>query len=363
VSRVFGKTINKNKQYLPSVSVLIAAFNEEKNIAAKIKNLSELNYPADRLEVLIGSDGSRDGTDNILSELAGGKVRFFRFVANRGKPRVLNDLVKESSGEALVFTDARQEFDKDAVLALVQNFNDPRVGAVSGELLFKVHDPSAVGKGMDLYWRYEKFLRKCESGLSSMLGATGAIYAVRRELFTDFPPDILVDDMYLPMAIIRGGFRAVFEQEALAYDIVSAKEDQEFKRKVRTLSGNYQVFTHFPGLFNPFRSPVAFQLFSHKFMRLMVPFFMIAAVFSNLRLVGEPAYAGTFAAQCLFYGLAWAERRAQTGGGRPGTAGKKRGIGYIPYTFCLLNYSALMGFFYFLTGRQKVTWDKAYDKK
>jgi cellulose synthase/poly-beta-1,6-N-acetylglucosamine synthase-like glycosyltransferase len=257
VSRVFRNKIKKNGQSLPRISIVLAVFNEEKYIAAKLKNLLSLNYPADRLEILVGSDGSQDGTDRIVSELAGGQVHFFRFETNRGKPCVLNDLVPESHGEVLVFTDARQEFDSEAPRALVQNLSDLEVGCVSGELLFKGQGQAGVGKGMDLYWRYEKFLRKRESDLGSMLGATGAIYAVRRELFTPFPPDILVDDMYLPLAIIRGGSRAVFEPEAMAYDIVSATGEQEFKRKVRTLSGNYQVFLHFPDLFNPFASPVA----------------------------------------------------------------------------------------------------------
>lgn len=360
LSRMFRKKIEQDQAYLPFISVVLSAFNEEKHIDAKLKNLLGLDYPSDRLEILAGSDGSQDGTDRIVSEHAGPQIRFFPFEANRGKPRVLNDLIPKCRGEILVLTDARQEFDKGALRALVRNFKDPKVGSVSGELLFKSHDRAAVGEGMDLYWRYEKFLRKCESDLGSMLGATGAIYAVRRELFTPFPPDILVDDMYLPLAIVRKGFRAVFEPEARAYDIVSVKGEQEFKRKVRTLSGNYQIFRHFPDLFHPFRSPVAFQFFSHKFMRLMVPFLMIAAAVSNLCLIREPFYAFVFVLQCVFYGLALAEGIRQRDAAKTGVAKKKRRLGYIAYTFCLLNYSAFMGFFYFILKRQKVTWDKAY---
>ena len=362
-SRIFRKKINKSIHYLPSISILISAFNEEKHIATKLRNLLGLNYPEKQFEILVGSDGSQDDTDRIVSELSGERIRFFRYETNRGKPSVINDLARESRGEILVLTDARQEFDKEALRALIQNFNDPRVGSVSGELLFKAHDQAAVGKGMDLYWRYEKFLRKCESEIGSMLGATGAIYAVRREFFTPFPPDILVDDMYLPLAIIRRGFRAVFEPDALAYDIVSAKGEQEFKRKVRTLSGNYQVFLHFPGLFNPFGSPIAIQLFSHKFMRLMIPFLMVAAAISNLVLILQPIYAVIFALQGLFYILAWSEGKRQLDAGKSISMKGKKGIGYIAYTFCLLNYSALIGFFYFISRRQKVTWNKAYDAK
>ena len=356
VVNIFFKRPVKKAASEPSVSVVISAFNEESAIEQKLLNLLELDYPEEKLEVLVGSDGASDRTDEIVSKFHSTRIRFFRFVENFGKPQVLSALVEEARGEVLLFTDARQEFDQGTIRALVANFEDPEVGCVSGELYFKMtpKNSGSVAGGMDAYWRYEKFLRKKESGIGSMLGATGAVYAVRKNLFPkSLPADILVDDMYIPFEVIAKGYRAVFESEARAYDQVSEQSAQEFKRKVRTLAGNYQVFTHFPGLFVPLKSPVAWQLFSHKFLRLMIPFLMILLFVSNLLLLGNPFYLGIFILQVLFYGLAFVETKRLKVGGR-------KGLGYIPYMFCLLNYSALVAFVRFIKGKQDVVWERAY---
>ncbi len=356
VSKLFYKPIQKKTSEL-QVSIIISAFNEEKSIEQKLLNLLELNYPQEKLEILVGSDGASDRTDEIISRFHSTRIRFFRFVKNFGKPHVLNALVEEAHGEIVVFTDARQELDRETIRALVANFNDPSVGCVSGELYFKHNEAlgGSVGEGMDAYWRYEKFLRKRESDMGSMLGATGAIYAIRRELFPKaLPADILVDDMYIPLEIIRKGYRAVFESEARAYDRPSEHGREEFKRKVRTLAGNYQIFMHFPELFIPFKSPIAWQLFSHKLLRLLVPFFLMGIFFLNLFLLNRPFYLFSFVIQVIFYSLAAYEAW------RNQNHAAKRGIGYIPFMFCLLNYSALMAFIRFVKGKQKVTWERAY---
>ncbi|HTL48448.1 MAG TPA: glycosyltransferase family 2 protein [Verrucomicrobiae bacterium] len=352
VSRLAGRDVKKGK-HDAFVSVILSAFNEERWIEDKIRNLLEMDYPAEKIEILIGSDGGSDKTDEIISKFSDARVKFFRFVSNFGKPHVLNGLINEARGSILVFTDARQRFDKQAIRELVDNFNDPEVGAVSGELYFEQVKGAGVSKGMDAYWKYEKFLRKMESRIGSTLGATGAIYAVRRRLFTPLPMDILVDDMYTPLSIVVKGYRVIFESRAKAFDLVSSKGKEEFKRKVRTLAGNYQIFGHFSELFDPRKSRVAWQLFSHKFLRLMVPFFMIGAFAGNLPLMGDPLYRMLFAAQALFYGLAlteWLWERLTS----------RKGIGYIPYTFCLLNYSALAASFRFLKKDTKGIWEKAY---
>lgn len=357
VSVFFQKKVRKGFSE-PRVSVILSAFNEEKTIERKLKNLLQLDYPPERLEILVGSDGASDKTDEIVSEFHLPRIRFFRFVRNLGKPHVLSALVGEASGSLVIFTDARQELDRQAIRALVSNFEDPEVGCVSGELSFK---PAREGKrgsvaeGMGAYWRYEKFLRRKESEIGSMLGATGALYAIRRNLFPDeFPFDILVDDMYIPLSIIGKGYRAVFEARARAYDQPSERGREEFKRKVRTLAGNYQIFTHFLRLFLPFKSPVAWQIFSHKFLRLVVPFFLAAGFVSNVFLLAHPFYAIVLILQILFYGMAVAEA------GQARKRGPKRGMGYLPYIFCLLNYSAWVGFVQFLTRQQKAAWEKAY---
>ena len=357
ISGLFQKPVKK-KANEPQVSIILSAFNEEKAIERKLLNLLELNYPEHKFEILVGSDGAFDKTDEIVSRFHSTRIRFFRFVKNLGKPNVLKALAQEAQGEILIFTDARQEFDRDAVKALVANFEDSKVGCVSGELYLKQADESAVksiGGGMNAYWRYEKFLRRRESELGSMLGATGAIYAIRSRLFPKLlPADILVDDMYIPLEIIGKGYRAVFESEARAYDCLSERGVEEFKRKTRTLAGNYQIFMHFLNLFIPFKSPIAWQLFSHKFLRLLVPFFLFALFLSNLCILNRPLYFSFFAAQVLFYGMAILEV------GQSKMRNGKRGLGYIPYTFCLLNYSALVGLIRFITGKQNTAWGKAY---
>ncbi|MBI4430111.1 MAG: glycosyltransferase family 2 protein [Candidatus Omnitrophica bacterium] len=341
-------------QMEPAVTVILSAFNEQKWIEAKLFNLLNMDYPEKKIEILVGSDGASDATDQIISKVRSPRVRFFRFVSNLGKPNVLNALAKEAHGAILIFTDARQEFDRKAIRMLVRNFNDPSVGCVSGELYFRQEGSGRIEKGMDAYWRYEKFLRKKESEIGSMLGATGAIYAIRREWYTELPLNILVDDMYLPLHIVHRGYRAVFESEAKAFDVPSQKSNEEFKRKVRTLAGNYQVFFLLPALLVPWKSSVAWQLFSHKLLRLLIPFFLVGIFAVNLFLLDSAFYRVSLAAQFLFYGLAlreWLSERMGIG---------KRSVGYIPYMFCLLNYCAFIGLIRFLEGRQKAAWERAY---
>lgn len=356
ISLIHKKEIKK-RPAVPTVSIILSAFNEEKYIERKLLNLLELDYPTEKLEILVGSDGCLDQTDEIISRFHSNRIRFFRFVKNLGKSHVLNDLVREAKGAVVVFTDARQEFDTQAIRTLVSNFEDPEVGCVSGELFFKRGDSEVVrsiAEGMGLYWRYEKFLRKKESDIGSTLGATGAIYAIRKSLFRELPASILVDDMYVPLSIIQKGHRVVFDGRAKAYDRVSYYGREEFRRKVRTLAGNYQIFGHFPELFIPFKSPIAWQLFSHKFLRLAAPFFLATLFVSNAFLLSERFYAVFFSGQVLFYGLALFEAPFSS------SRSRRKGIGAIPYTFCLLNVSALVGLYKFLSRNQEGTWQKAY---
>ena len=285
----------RRKYIYPSISVIVSAYNEEKSIEKKITTLLDADYPKEKLEILIGSDGSTDGTEEIVKryvEIAslprfGGvarnddgqeasccAIKLFRQVRRRGKPNMLNILASAAKGEILVFTDARQRLDRNSLKELVRNFSDEKVGSVSAELLFE-DDDNKTSNGIGLYWAYEKFIRKCESKIDSMLGATGAMYAIRRELFQEMPEDLILDDVYIPLKAIEKGYRAIFESEAKIYDTVVKDAKEEFSRKARTLAGNFQAFGYLKGLFNPFRSPVAFQFFSHKFLRLVVPFLLI----------------------------------------------------------------------------------------
>lgn len=349
VAKFKTKPIRKVSQE-PTVSVILAAFNEEKHIEKKLLNLLNLEYPEERIEILIGSDGASDQTNEIVSKFRSHRVRFFRFIDNRGKPSVLNALVQEARHEILLFTDARQELDRGAVGALTANFFDTEVGCVSGELIFRKADEGGVSQGMNRYWSYEKQLRKWESNVGSMIGATGAIYAIRRRLYTQVPVDMLVDDMFIPLAIVQKGYRAVFEPAAQAFDEPSREAKQELTRKIRTLAGNFQIFKLFSGLFNPVSSPVAWQFFSHKFLRLMIPYFLILVFAVNLVLLSFPFYRFTLGVQAVFYGIAALESFGKN----------KKGIGYIPYTFCLLNFSAVIALIRYLKRETKAAWEKAY---
>ncbi len=352
----FSQQPVKKGSYEPRVSVVISVYNEERFIEDKINNLLALDYPAEKMEILIGSDGGTDRTDEIVSRIHDPRIRFFRFVENLGKPHVLNGLVAEARGAVLVFTDARQRFEPQAVRKLVENFSDPDVGCVSGELYFEETRGSGVARGMDAYWKYEKFLRKKEAEIGSMLGATGAIYAALANLVPSVPLNTLVDDMYIPLSIVSKGYRAVFESEARAYDLASSKGAQEFKRKVRTLSGNFQIFAAFPDLLKPWKSPVAWQLLSHKVLRLLVPYFLAAAFISNMFLCEIPFYRFLMITQLCFYGLAAFEALRMHF--LPESKPFKPAA--LPYMFCLLNFSAVAGLYRYLKGQPKAAWDKAY---
>ena len=349
LSLFYKKPIHGKYMY-PEVSILVAAHNEEVNIKKKIVSLLALDYPEERLEILIGSDGSTDRTNEIVSKFINGKIRLYVQNQRQGKPAMLNMLVKETKGEILVFTDARQRLDKDSLKELVKNFGDARVGSVSSALFYENENQDIkTGTGVGLYWKYEKFIRHSESRKGSMLGATGALYAIRKELFSFLPQDLLLDDVYIPMKIVEKGFRAVFEPKAIVYDIVFENPQDEFVRRTRTLAGNFQLFYYLRHLFNPLKGKISWQFFSHKFLRLTVPFMLGLFFISNLALTNNGIYKIIFWLQCLFYLLAALGLIFK----------QKTKILDVPYMFCLMNTAALAGFFQFITRSHNVLWQKA----
>lgn len=346
----------------PTVSVLIAAHNEAAIIAARIENCLALEYPASRLEIIVASDGSTDATVAIARRYArasvkGGaaRVRVHAYPWRRGKPAVLDDSIPRCAGEIVVLGDARQRWDPATVRRLVENFADPTVGAASGELMLVNDGGHAVGEGVGAYWRYEKAIRRAESAVHSTVGATGAIYAIRRALFAPIPVDTLNDDMLIPLRIARQGFRVVFDDRACARDRVAASGREEYTRKVRTLGGVLQLFARERWLWWP-GHPVWAQAISHKFLRLAAPFFMAAAFAASAVLApSRPLYAVLLAAQALFYGAAVAGALAS---GRSGALAR---VLALPYAFCLLNLTTVVALLRFATGTQTVRWRKAAD--
>jgi cellulose synthase/poly-beta-1,6-N-acetylglucosamine synthase-like glycosyltransferase len=336
----------------PTVSIIVVAHNEADCIAARIQNLLDLDYPRDRVAIMIGSDGSTDDTVERASRYQNLGVQVRAFRNRRGKPAVINALAPLARSDIVVFADARQRFDRRALRALVANFADPAVGAVSGELVLTTSgDAPAAGQGATFYWRYETFIRSMESRADSTVGATGAIYAIRRELFEPVPDDTILDDVLIPLGIIRRGYRVLFEPEARAYDRPSASAGQEFVRKARTIAGTFQLFARQPWLLHPRRNRLWFETVSHKALRLALPVLHAALLGVNVALTGMWMYRWTMAAQVVFYAAALvgcAQHRT-----------RRRAIVFsVPCTICLLSWATVIGFIRFATNRQQVTWEK-----
>ena len=337
----------------PTVSVIIVARNEERGLGAKLANCLALDYPRDRLDVLVVSDGSEDGTERIAAGFADRGVRLLALPQQRGKAAGLNEAVARTSAEILLLTDARQELAADAARELVANFADATVGAVSGELHLGTGASAAVGQGVGLYWGYEKAIRRAESRLDSSVGATGAIYALRRELFRPLDPRTILDDVALPMLIVLAGRRVVFEPRARAFDVASESPAREYRRKVRTLAGNYQLVLLHPALLHPLRNRLFWQFVSHKLSRLAVPWCLLVMLAASAALAFPFAsYRAVFAAQLAFYAL------AALGWATHGAARPPRVLA-VPYMFAVLNLAAALGPIRLLRGLETATWKGA----
>jgi cellulose synthase/poly-beta-1,6-N-acetylglucosamine synthase-like glycosyltransferase len=306
------RPVRKEYQEL-SVSLVMAMHNESKNVQAKIQNCLELDYPADKLQLIVSLDAPTDGTDALLQEYAG-RVAVVYCPVRRGKAEALNSGLAIARGEIVMFADAEQRLEKPAVRELVANFADESVGAVSGALVLLDAEAKEATDGVGLYWRYEKKLRAMESDIHSVPGATGAIYAIRRKLFLPLPPGTILDDVVIPMRIVLGGKRAIFDPSARAYGVVTQTPDGEYEKKKRTLTGNYQLFAEMPELLMPWHNPIFVQIVSHKFGRLIVPYCLVALFVSNLFLL-DGLYRIVMVLQVIWYALAcvgwWMSHRGE----------------------------------------------------
>jgi cellulose synthase/poly-beta-1,6-N-acetylglucosamine synthase-like glycosyltransferase len=334
----------------PTVSIIVVAHNEEACIDSRIENLLALDYPSGHVQVLVGSDGSSDETANRAKRYARDGVHVVAFRRWRGKAAVLNDLVRRARGEIVLFADARQRFDPQVLRRLVARFADPKVGAVSGELML-TDGTGVVGRGASFYWRYEKFIRVQEGRAGSTVGATGAIYAIRRALYKPIPNDTILDDVLIPMRIVQQGYSVQFEQQARAFQEVSRTANQEYVRKVRTIAGAFQLFAREWWLLNPVRNHLWFETMSHKGLRLMLPLFHATLVAANVVLAAVPVYGAILAAQIVFYAAALAGHALRHAARRPIFVS-------VPYAMCLMLWATLAAFTRFLTDRQQVTWEQ-----
>ena len=326
------------RQALPGVSIVVAAHNEGFRLGARLENLRSLDYPPARRQIIVVSDGSTDDTAEVVSRHA--PWAELVVVPRGGKALALNAGVERAKFDIVVFADARQTFAPDALRQLVTPFSDRAVGGVTGELLLDCESAlfsnrrveadrrrehgappakaerranidrrtvlqSSIADGVGLYWRYEKHLRRLESTVGSTLGATGAIYAIRRALWTPLPADTILDDVLTPMRVVMAGFRVVFEERARAYDRAPADADAESRRKTRTLAGNFQILWLEPRLIAPWRNPVWFQYVSHKIGRLLAPYALLAAFFATVALAQQSVlYLAVLVGEVAFLALA-----------------------------------------------------------
>jgi cellulose synthase/poly-beta-1,6-N-acetylglucosamine synthase-like glycosyltransferase len=339
----------------PPVTIIVVAHDEADRIEARIENLLALDYPRDRLQIIIGSDGSRDDTVHRARRFGGDAVTVVAYPTRRGKSAVLNELVPRVSSDVVMFADARQRFAQNVVRVLVSHFADPSVGAVSGELVLATDAAdTSLAEGAAFYWRYEKFIRLQESRVLSTVGASGSIYAIRRELFEPVPPDMVLDDVVIPLRIVRRGYSVLYEPEAKAYDRASKTARQEYVRKVRTIAGTFQLFARERWVWNPLRNPLWFETVSHKALRLTIPLLHTALFLANLSLIGDGrVYQILMGGQVAFYSAAIAGHLLRHARRRPR-------IVTVPYAMSLLCWATVVGFYRFATQSQQATWEHAY---
>jgi cellulose synthase/poly-beta-1,6-N-acetylglucosamine synthase-like glycosyltransferase len=333
-------------EFEPTVSACLAVHNGAQYLLEKLHSLRALDYPSSKLEILVYSDGSTDATEQLVAEFAKTDPRVKLLVGQRrlGKPSALNALYEVATGEVLLMTDVRQTLEPIALRRLLDALADPAVGCVSGNLVL---DGTS---GASAYWRYEKFIRSREARVGSMVGVSGSLYVVRRADFQRLPSDLILDDMFVPLCIARRHKRIVLAEEAIAHDRACADE-QEFSRKVRTLAGNYQLMGKMPWLLVPGKNPLWLTLVSHKLLRLVCPWALIALFGASWLLAiapGLPAAERGFwlvltVGQTTFYALAALGSHA----GR---------LGSLARTFVVLNLAALQGLWRFIRGSQQVTW-------
>jgi biofilm PGA synthesis N-glycosyltransferase PgaC len=325
------------------VSICLPVHDGAAFLRAKVASLLAQDYPASKVEILIYCDGCTDETEAIARELAatatnGQRIRVLADERRRGKPTSINTVLAAASGELLLLNDVRQPLSDTALGALAAALADPSVGCATGSLVL------AGGAGSGVYWRYEHWIRRQESRFRGVVGMTGCIAMVRRAELAPLPADIILDDVWIPMQLALTGKRVAFVAEAEAHDD-AFEDDREFKRKVRTLAGNYQLFARMPALLVPFRNPIWFETVSHKVLRLAAPWLMLALL--ALSLWGAAGGSGPLQALVA----------AQMGGYGAAALGRRAGkLGAVARTFVVLNAAALVGLWRHLTGGQRVAW-------
>ncbi len=356
LSRMFENPVRR-ADFTPKVSVIIAAYNEQRDIAEKIENTLALDYPKAKLEIIVASDCSTDHTDEIVSSYAKEGVMLNRRPERLGKSVAQNAAMKFSTGEIIVFSDATTLYNRDAIRKIVRSFADPVVGCVAGHLLYVDRSTTAVGQGCRSYWGYERFIKQCESRLGSLIGVSGCLYAVRRSSYARLALD-MSSDFVIATEIHLQGLRTIYDCEAISTEDTNKRGRDEFRMRVRVIEQTFNALHRYRKIFNLRAHPLfGFQMISHKVLRYGVPFFLIAAFLSNLLLVGSSEiYNLALIGQIAFYLIAimgwicdWLELRIGP-------------LGF-PYYFALANAASLVAFFKFMRGEAHVVWEPIRETK
>lgn len=338
----------------PHISIIIPAYNEEKNIERKILNTLSLEYPKDKVEILVGSDGSNDESATLVKKFANRGVQLLEFKANRGKTAVQNNLVSRSKGEILIFTDAASFLQRDAIKEIVKSFVDERVGCVAGRMRFVNTDSSLTTQSQSLYWRYELKIRELESNLGSLIGVDGPLYAVRRDSYVPLENNI-ISDLLTPLLVLEHGKKVVLEPNAIVDENPTLKTGEEFATRRRITLRGLVGLSAYIELLNPFKRPMlAFQIFFHKILRWFVGPLVILNVLACCVLSGHWLFKCILVVYILFFlaaGLGWGADKLEI----------KAKTFTIPYYFSLVNFAATMGIIDFLRKKQAIAWKPVRD--
>ncbi len=352
-----GKSVHR-KDYEPTVTLLVAAYNEEDFIHEKIMNSLSLDYPKDKIEFLFVTDGSDDRTPDIVKEHP--EVRLMHKPERQGKIRAVERAMPEVNGEIVVFTDANTMLNKAAIRNIVSRFADEKVGVVAGEKRIKSTEADeAAGAGEGFYWKYESKLKKWDDELYSAMGAAGELFAIRRNLFEPIPGDSIIEDFYMSFMILQKGYKIAYEPDAYALEEPSASVGEELKRKIRIAAGGIQSIIRLKSLLNPFKyGVVTFQFISHRVLRWTVAPLALPLIFiiNALLLEHGMVYRALFVLQILFYLAAlvgWLLEKKKI----------RLKLLFIPYYFCMMNYAVYKGMIRYFRGRQSVLWERAARRK
>lgn len=335
----------------PAVTFLITVYNEKKSIREKLENTLALEYPKDKLQVMVASDASDDGTDDIVRQYAGRGVQLFSTRERVGKTEAQNRAVALSRGEVIVFSDGTTRYERSALLHMVKNYADPAVGAVGGRFRYMDPNRTSVGTGTRAFWDYESIIKLRQTRIRTITGCSGCIYSVRKALYEPLPSDI-VSDLVEPLKIIEKGYRVVFEAGALAYENTYQRRGDEFRTRIRVISRGMRGILYMKKLLNPFRYPfVSFQLISHKILRWAVPLLAVALYLVNGALLGEGGiYLVFFVLQAVFYLLAALSIVIDF-------LPRKIKILSLPLYFCIINSACVIAIVRTLLNRKDIKWE------